>query len=241
MSHHLIEVKDLQYTYPDGTSALRGISFRLVHGETVAMVGANGAGKSTLLLHLNGCLIPQAGTVRIGDFPLTKKTLPHVRRTVGMVFQDPDDQLFCSTVAEDVAFGPKNFGLTQIPERVRSCLDQVGLPDHGPRMIGQLSFGERKRVCLAGVLACDPAILVLDEPTANLDPYNVGVIEDLVRAHGAMTIVLVTHNVFQAKRLADRVGLLLNGKLIELGTAEQFFSHPIDPRTRAFVNGEMVY
>ena len=111
MSHHIVEMKDLHYTYPDGNSALNGVSFRITHGETVAIVGANGAGKSTILLHLNGCLIAETGTVRIGDFPLTRKTLEHVRRTVGMVFQDPDDQLFMPSVHEDVAYGPLNLGL----------------------------------------------------------------------------------------------------------------------------------
>src|SRR5262249_6983250 len=142
------------------------------------IVGPNGAGKSTLLLHLNG-LLPAtfsangaASVVTILGMPVGKTSLPDIRRQVGFVFQDPDDQLFCSTVAEDVAFGPRNFGVSEVDltERIRRSLEQVGLPDHGPRMIGQLSFGERKRICLAGVLACDPAILVLDEPTANLDP-----------------------------------------------------------------------
>lgn len=117
MSHHIIEVADLRHTYPDGTAALRGLSFRVVHGEAVALVGANGAGKSTLLLHLNGCLASVTGTVRIGDFPLNRETLPHVRRTVGMVFQDPDYQLFMPLVYDDVAFGPQNMGLP--PKRYR--------------------------------------------------------------------------------------------------------------------------
>lgn len=143
MSHHIVEVRDLQYTYPDGTPALRGLSFRITHGENVAIVGGNGAGKSTLLLHLNGCLIPEAGAVRVGDFPLTKKTLQHVRRTVGMVFQDPDDQLFMPTVYDDVAFGPLNLGLTpeDVDERVMNALSTVGathLKDRPPyRLSGE--------------------------------------------------------------------------------------------------------
>ena len=128
MSHHIVEVQDLSHTYPDGTAAVRGISFRIHHGESVAVVGANGAGKSTLLLHLNGYLTPQAGTVRIGDFPLTKATLRDIRRTVGMVFQDPDDQLFMPTVYEDVAFGPLNLGLPpdEVELRVQQALARVG-------------------------------------------------------------------------------------------------------------------
>ena len=112
MSHHIIEVDDLHYTYPDGTQVLKGISFRITHGEKVALVGANGAGKSTLLLQFNGCLLPEAGRVRIGEMPVTKKTLKHVRRTVGLIFQDPDDQLFMPLVYDDVAFGPLNLGLS---------------------------------------------------------------------------------------------------------------------------------
>ena len=172
MSHHIIEVKDLQYTYPDGTPALRGVSFLLTHGETVALVGANGAGKSTLLLHLNGCLIPQAGMVRIGDFPLTGKTLPHVRRTVGMVFQDPDDQLFMPVVHDDVAFGPLNLGLPpeDVEERVRDALSIVGATHLKDRPPYRLSGGEKRSVAIASVLSMAPSILVMDEPTSSLDP-----------------------------------------------------------------------
>ena len=113
MSHHIVEAMDLHYIYPDGTRGVKGVSFRITHGESVAIVGANGAGKSTLLLHLNGYLVPTQGTLRIGDYPLTKKNLKAVRRTVGMVFQDPDDQLFMPTVFDDVAFGPLNLGLAK--------------------------------------------------------------------------------------------------------------------------------
>ncbi|MBU4412112.1 MAG: energy-coupling factor ABC transporter ATP-binding protein, partial [Proteobacteria bacterium] len=128
MSHHIVEVKDLRHVYPDGTEALRGVSFRITHGESVAIIGANGAGKSTLLLHLNGYLATSQGSIRIGDFPLTPATLPEIRRTVGMVFQDPDDQLFMPTVFDDVAFGPLNLGLTgdEVEERVHGALARVG-------------------------------------------------------------------------------------------------------------------
>ena len=128
MSHHIVEVKHLQHVYPDGTVALQDVSFTIPHGESVAIIGANGAGKSTLLLHLNGYLTPTAGEIRIGDFPLTKETLPEIRRTVGMVFQDPDDQLFMPTVFDDVAFGPFNLGLPvdEVKQRVREVLEQVG-------------------------------------------------------------------------------------------------------------------
>lgn len=172
MSHHLVEVKDLHYRYPDGTSALRGVSFRITHGEAVAIIGANGAGKSTLLLQLNGCLLPQAGTVRIGDLPLNRKTLLHVRRTVGMVFQDPDDQLFMPLVRDDVAFGPLNLGLPaeEVEARVESALATVGASHLKDRPPYRLSGGEKRAVAIASVLSMSPSILVMDEPTAALDP-----------------------------------------------------------------------
>lgn len=173
MSHHIVEVTELRHTYPDGTQALRGVSFRIHHGESVAIVGANGAGKSTLLLHLNGYLAPSAGTVRIGDFPLTKKTLPEVRRTVGMVFQDPDDQLFMPTVYEDVAFGPYNLGLPkeEIDTRVEQSLKTVGVEHLKSKPPYRLSSGEKRRVAIASILSMAPDILVMDEPTTGLDPF----------------------------------------------------------------------
>src|SRR6185369_5079482 len=128
MSHHIVEIKNLRHVYQDGTTALDGISFRITHGESVALIGANGAGKSTLLLHLNGYLVPTSGGIRIGDSPMTKATLPEIRRTVGMVFQEPDDQLFMPTVYDDVAFGPLNLGLPgqEVEERVNQALERVG-------------------------------------------------------------------------------------------------------------------
>ncbi|MEE8398413.1 MAG: ABC transporter ATP-binding protein, partial [Desulfobacterales bacterium] len=172
MSHHIVEIEDLQFAYPDGTSALDGVSFRITHGESVAIVGANGAGKSTLLLHLNGYLTPTRGSIRIGDFPLTKSTLRDVRRTVGMVFQDPDDQLFMPTVYDDVAFGPLNFGLSPeaVEDRVVQALETVGALHLKDRPPYKLSGGEKRSVSIATVLSMAPDILVMDEPTSNLDP-----------------------------------------------------------------------
>jgi cobalt/nickel transport system ATP-binding protein len=161
MSHHLVEINDLQYAYPDGTSALRGVSFNLKHGEAVGVIGANGAGKSTLLLHLNGCLLPQGGIVRIGGFPLNKKTLPQVRRTVGMVFQDPDDQLFMPLVYDDVAFGPLNLGLPteEVDEVVMSALARVGASHLKDRPPYRLSGGEKRAVAIASVLSMSPSVI----------------------------------------------------------------------------------
>ncbi len=172
MSHHIIEVDDLYYSYPDGNQVLKGISFRITHGEKVALVGANGAGKSTLLLQFNGCLLPEAGRVRIGEMPVTKKTLKHVRRTVGLIFQDPDDQLFMPLVYDDVAFGPLNLGLSpeEVDKQVMQALAAVGAVHLKDRPPYHLSGGEKRAVAIAAVLSLSPAILVMDEPSSNLDP-----------------------------------------------------------------------
>jgi cobalt/nickel transport system ATP-binding protein len=218
MSHHLIEVKDLQYTYPDGTPALRGVSFRLTHGESVALVGANGAGKSTLLLHLNGCLIPQGGTVRIGDFPLTRKTLPYVRRTVGMVFQDPDDQLFMPLVHDDVAFGPLNLGLPpeDVEERVMSALSIVGAAHLKERPPYRLSGGEKRCVAIASVLSMTPSILVMDEPTSSLDPAARRQLIQMLKTF-THTIIVATHDLDMVLDLCTRTIVLKEGQVMADG------------------------
>jgi len=212
MSHHIVEVADLRYTYPDGTPALRGLSFRIVHGESVALVGSNGAGKSTLLLHLNGCLAPAAGTVRIGDFPLTSKTLPHVRRTVGMVFQDPDDQLFMPLVHDDVAFGPLNLGLS--PEDVKATVERalatVGASHLRDRPSYRLSAGEKRSVAIASVLAMSPSILVMDEPTSSLDPRARRQLIQLLAGFDH-TKIIATHDLDMALDLCSRTIVLKDG------------------------------
>ena len=154
MSHHIVEVEDIHFAYRDETPAVNGISFRIHHGESVAVVGANGAGKSTLLLHLNGYLTPSSGKVRIGDFPLTKETVHDIRRTVGMVFQDPDDQLFMPTVFDDVAFGPLNLGFPpeEVRERVTNALLKVDALHLKERPPYKLSGGEKRAVAIASVV-----------------------------------------------------------------------------------------
>jgi cobalt/nickel transport system ATP-binding protein len=158
MSHHIVDIIGLCHTYADGTEALRGVSLRITHGESVAIIGANGAGKSTLLLHLNGYLKATSGTIRIGDFPLTKGTLPNIRRTIGMVFHNPDDQLFMPTVFDDVAFGPLNLGLrgADVDQRVGDALESVGAAHLRTKPPYRLSEGEKKRVAIATVLAMSP-------------------------------------------------------------------------------------
>lgn len=212
MSHHIVEVRNLQFNYPDGGMALSGISFRITHGESVAVVGANGAGKSTLLLHLNGCLIPQSGTVRIGDMPLTKKTLEHVRRTVGMVFQDPDDQLFMPTVFDDVAFGPLNLGLPpeEVKARVDEALSTVGALHLKDRPPHRLSAGEKRSVAIASVLSMSPSILVMDEPTSNLDPKSRRQLIELLKCF-EHTIILATHDLDMVLDLCPRTIVLKAG------------------------------
>ena len=172
MSHHIVQADQLHFSYPDGTPALCGVSFCIHHGESVALVGENGAGKSTLLQHFTGCLFPSKGSLRIGGIPVGAQNLAAVRRTVGMVFQNPDDQLFMSTVFEDVAFGLLNLGVpeSELETRVISALETVGAAHLRARPPYRLSQGEKRAVTIAGVLAMSPDILVMDEPTSSLDP-----------------------------------------------------------------------
>lgn len=224
MSHHIVEVVDLRYSYPDGTKALKGLSFRITHGESVAIVGANGAGKSTLLLHLNGYLTPQHGTVRIGDYPLTKETLQEIRRTVGMVFQDPDDQLFMPTVHEDVAFGPLNLGLPpqEVESRVKAALERVGASALHNRPPYHLSGGEKRAVAIATVLAMSPDILVMDEPSSNLDPAARRRLINLLKSF-QHTKIIATHDLDMVMDLCPRTIVFHHGKIAADGPTEDIF------------------
>lgn len=224
MSHHIVEVQDLTYTYPDGTAAVRGISFQIHHGESVAVVGANGAGKSTLLLHLNGYLTPQSGTVRIGDFPLTRETVKEIRRTVGMIFQDPDDQLFMPTVAEDVAFGPLNLGLPphEVEQRVEQALARVGVAHLRDRPPYKLSGGEKRAVSIATVLAMSPDILVMDEPTSNLDPRARRTLIGLLAGFHHSKII-ATHDLDMVLDLCPRTIVIREGRIMADGATAEIF------------------
>jgi cobalt/nickel transport system ATP-binding protein len=226
MSHHIVEVLNLRFTYPDGLEALSGLSFRIHHGESVAIVGANGAGKSTLLLHLNGCLVPKQGLVRIGDFPLTDKTLADVRRTVGMVFQDPDDQLFMPTVYDDVAFGPLNLGLPldEVDARVRAALTTVGAEHLAKRPPYRLSGGEKRAVAIATVLSMSPNILVLDEPTSNLDPRARRQLITLL-AGFKHTKIIATHDLDMVMDLCERTIVLHRGQVLADGPTAEIFAN----------------
>ena len=181
-----IEVRHLHYTYPDGKKALTGINLQVAEGESVGLIGPNGSGKSTLLLHLNGVLperLNSTPNVFVFGKGLTTENLPTIRRDVGLLFQDPDDQLFCPTVFEDVAFGPQQFGIpdARIKEVVRQSLSRVGLDGMGERSPHHLSGGEKQRVCLAGILACNSRVLALDEPSSNLDPRGKRELKALLR------------------------------------------------------------
>ena len=216
-----IEITNLRYRYHDGTEALRGVSFRVAPGECVALLGPNGSGKSTLLLHLNGILpekLSGNGAVKILGELVDAQNIETIRRQVGLVFQDPDDQLFCPTVQEDVAFGPQQLGLseTEISARVEKSLAQVGLAGFGHRATHHLSHGEKRRVCLAGVLACEPAILILDEPTSDLDPRGRREFKALLRQIPA-TKLIATHDLELAVELCARTMVLDHGEIVADG------------------------
>lgn len=223
-----IEVKDLCFRYRDGIDALRGVSFSVESGECLGIIGPNGAGKSTLLLHLNG-LLPEdgrrEGSVTVFGEPVGDANLHTVRRRVGLLFQDPNDQIFCPTVAEDVAFGPQQFGLNdeQIKLRVAESLAKVGLTGFERRAPHHLSGGEKRLVCLAGVLACEPDVLVLDEPTSNLDPRSKRDLKALL-AGIPITRIIATHDLELVVELCSRVIVLDKGQVAAEGPTMQLLS-----------------
>ena len=224
MSHHYLRFDDVHYRYPNGYEALCGVSFCITHGEKVALVGANGAGKSTLLLHTNGLLIPSQGEVVMGGIKLTRRTLPLVRQSVGLVFQDSDNQLFMPTVEEDVAFGPANMRLEpeEIRRRVTEALDAVGALDLREASPFRLSGGQKKRVAIATVLAMEPSVLVMDEPTSNLDPRARRQIIDLIRRFGHTTLI-ATHDMEMVLDLCDRTIVMKQGRIVADGSTRHVF------------------
>jgi len=217
----LVEVLGLRYRYPDGTEALRGIDFRLHAGESVALLGANGSGKSTFALHLNG-LLQGEGSVRVCGIEVTRATLAAVRRKVGLVFQDSETQLFMPTVLEDVAFGLLNQGMApgKACERAQLELDRVGMRFAQTRAPHHLSAGEKKRVALAGILALEPDVLVLDEPTTFLDPPGQRALAELLRnlPHAK---IMITHDIPFARATCSRAVFFHEGCLVAEGTVEE--------------------
>jgi len=225
MAVKILAVRGLSYSYPDGQTALRDVSFGIDEGETLAVIGPNGAGKSTLLLHLVGLLSAAAGSIEVLGMPLKKENLKNIRRAVGLVFQDPDDQLFCPTVFDDVAFGPLNLGLSseEVHRAVESALAMVGMTGAAKRTSHHLSLGERKRIALACVLASSPSLLVLDEPSANLDPGGKWELVELLRRLDAPKII-VTHDLDFVSELATRVMVMDRGEVVALGGVGEILS-----------------
>ncbi|MBN1874845.1 MAG: ABC transporter ATP-binding protein [Anaerolineae bacterium] len=222
---HTIEVNHLSYTYPDGRRALRDISFTINAGEKVALVGPNGAGKSTLLLHLNGILSPQAGEVYVCGMDVGNGNLGQVRAAIGIVFQNPDDQLFSPTVFDDVAYGLLYQGVpeTEVRARVARALATVDMEDYAERVPHRLSPGEKKRVAIATVLAMDPQILILDEPTAGLDPRGQRSFAALLRKL-PQTMLITTHDMRLVREILPRTLVLDNGCIAADGMTEHILN-----------------
>ena len=225
MSHHIVEFQDVYYHYPDGTFALNGLSLRITHGESVGIVGANGAGKSTLLMHTNGFLLPQSGSVTIGDLQLDKKTRQEIRKKVGLIFQNPDDQLFMPTVFDDVAFGPLNLGLSgeRVREYVQDALETVGclgLRDKPPH---HLSGGQKSAVAIATVLAMQPDILVMDEPASHLDPKSRRALINLL-GHFQHTKIIASHDLDLIFDVCERCVIIKEGRVIADGPTKEILS-----------------
>ena len=220
-----LALHNLTYTYPDGTPALDDVSLFIAHGERVALVGPNGAGKSTLMLHLNGLLTPTAGRVTVAGQDVTPQSAPQIRAKVGLVFQNPDDQLFNPKVFDDVAFGPLHMGLpdAEVRQRTTEALAAVGMADHAERLSHHLSLGEKKRVAIASVLSMSPAILVMDEPTAGLDPRTRRRLIELL-ATLPTTLLVATHDMPFVAELFPRTVILDRGQVVADGLTAQLLS-----------------
>lgn len=230
MAETILEVKDLHYNYPDGTQAIKGIDFKVEEGQMISILGPNGAGKSTFFLHFNGIIEPTSGEVIIEGETLKydKKSLLKARAKVGIVFQNPDDQLFAPTVFEDVAFGPMNMGLSEdeVKRRVEESLEVVGMSEYTQKAPHHLSGGQKKRVAIAGILAMRPKVMVLDEPTSGLDPNGASAIMQLLydlNAEG-MTIIVSTHDVDLVPMYSDNINVLRKGKILKQGNCREVFS-----------------
>jgi cobalt/nickel transport system ATP-binding protein len=225
---HLIETRDLCYSYPHSVRALEGINFIAPRNARIAVIGSNGAGKSTLFKHFNGIFKPTSGSVLVQGEPITRENIRNVRKFVGIVFQNPDDQIFSPTVEQDVAFGPTNLGLDEetVQHRVEQALHIVGIEHLANRVPHHLSGGEKKRVAIAGVVAMEPQVLVLDEPTAGLDPQGVrdfnNFCNSLSQKYG-LTVIFSTHDVSLVPEIADYVYVMNKGSIMASGTIEEIF------------------
>ena len=221
MSHHITEVKNLKYTYSNGKEAVSDISFKIYHGEAVGIIGANGAGKSTLLMLLMGIMHPQEGQVSIGEVKMTSKTIPSIRQRIGMVFQDPNNQLFMTSVYDDVAFGPRNSGLSEdeVAQRVQHALELVGIEHLKTRAPYHLSEGEKRAASIATVLSMQPDILVMDEPTSSLDPKSRRRFIKLIKEF-KHTRIITSHDLDMVYDTCERIIVLKNGLIAADGPAE---------------------
>lgn len=229
MADAVIEICGLEFNYPDGRNALRGVDLTVHAGERVALLGANGAGKSTLLLQLVGILKPKAGSIHVCGLELSRRNVREVRRKLGLVFQIPDDQLFCTTLYDDVAFGPRNLGVPEkeVDSRVEKALRDVGLPGFEDRMAFHLSPGEKKRASIATVLSMDAECLALDEPTSMLDPRARREIGELLKSL-PQTQLIVTHDLDLARNVCTRAVIMDAGRVVaDNGVAELLDDRPL--------------
>jgi cobalt/nickel transport system ATP-binding protein len=221
-----LEIKKLSFSYPDGRQALDNVNLEINKGERVALLGPNGAGKTTLVMHLNGILMSDQGSVKVADIKVEKDNLFEVRKRVGLVFQDPDDQLFMTTVRDDVAFGPANIGIQgeELNKVVDFALDQVKMKEFADRPPHHLSFGQRRRVAVATVLAMKPDILVLDEPSSNLDPASRRELAEIL-LNLDVTIFMVTHDLPYALEICPRAAILNKGKIVADGNTRDLLGN----------------
>jgi cobalt/nickel transport system ATP-binding protein len=226
MSVPTIAVVGLGFAYPDGTPALRDVDLHIHPGERVALLGPNGAGKTTLILHMNGIHMPQQGTVSVSGLTLTKDNVMEIRRRVGVVFQDPDDQLFMPTVRDDVEFGPRNLSLEgpALDDRVNTALATMDVADLADRPPNHLSFGQKRRVAIAGVLVMEPEILVLDEPTSNLDPASRRELATALKSLGT-TQLIVTHDLPFAYEMCERAVIMDHGEIVAADATEEILTN----------------
>lgn len=225
MSHHFVECRKICFSYPDGNRALEGISFRITHGESVGIVGANGAGKSTLLNLLLGLNLPSSGEINVGDIPMTKKTLPLIRQRMGLVFQNPDDQLFMNKVYDDVAFGPRSMKLdeAEVERRVKAAMETTDIWHLKDKAPYKLSGGEKKRAAIAAVLSMEPDILVMDEPTAELDPRGRRRIINLLKSF-THTRIIASHDMDLIWDLCQRTIVMNHGTILADGETKKILS-----------------
>lgn len=230
MTNIQLSTENLSFTYPDGTRALKNINMEIEKGEKVAIIGPNGAGKSTLFSHFNGLTEPTSGCVKIEGKPISfeKDELLKVRQKVGIVFQDPNDQLFAPTVKEDIAFGPMNLGLSydEVEKRVEDALKMVGMENYEDKTPHHLSGGQQKRIAIAGIIAMKPELMILDEPTAGLDPDGVEKVLNIMNQlnEEGMTLIISSHDIDMISKYADKIFVLYNGEIIESGNKNKIFS-----------------